>query len=83
MIQRLVRSVVGGSVSKWSVVGWSVSWWSVDLIKPREKHAWGVISPMHFGQGLFCYSNFNFYILTINKKEILSPEAVTQIFNYF
>ena len=83
MVQRLVRSVVGGSVSKWSLAVWSVSWWSVDLIKSREKHARGVISPVHFGRYLFCYSNFNFYVLTINKKQILSPEAVTQIFNYF
>ena len=36
-----------------------------------------VISPVHFGRGLFCYSS-----LTKKKKQIWSPEAATRIFNY-
>ena len=46
------------------VVSRSVSRWSVDLIKPRIKNMFEmVISPVHFGRGLFCYSNFNsFYV---------------------
>ena len=39
LIQRVVGSVVSGSMGTWSVVGWSVGRWSVDLIKPRKK-AW-------------------------------------------
>ena len=27
-----------------------------------------VISPGHFGWGLFCYSNFNFYYIDDEKK---------------
>ena len=39
-----------------------------------------MISPVHFGQGLFCYSIFS--ILTINKKQFWLLTAVTRIFNY-
>ena len=29
---------------------------------------WVVISPVHFGQGLFCYSNFNFFYIDDKEK---------------
>ena len=42
-----------------------------------------VISPVHFGRGLFCYSNSNFfYIDNKEKTNLVSPRAVTRIFNY-
>ena len=40
------------------------------------------ISHVHSGRGLFCYSNLNFSILTIKRKQISLLKAVTQIFNY-
>ena len=36
-----------------------------------------VISSMHFGRGLFCYSNIIISILTINNKKIWWSETVT------
>ena len=69
LIQRVVSSVVCGLVSKWSVVGRPVGPWSVDLIKNPEKNMfWVVISLVHFGRGLFCYSNFFFFSID-NKEE--------------
>ena len=62
MIQRVVGSVVGSSVGKWSV-----GQQSVDLIKPKKKNMFGVvISLVHFGRGLFCYSNFIFFYIDNN-----------------
>ena len=64
----MVRSVVGGSVGKWSVVGWLMGSMTVDLIKPKKKMFGVVISPVHLGRGLFCNSNFIFF-LCIDDKE--------------
>ena len=41
-----------------------------------------VISPVHFGRSLFVILILIFTISTIKKKQIWSPEAVPQIFNY-
>ena len=68
LIQRVVESVVGESVSKSSVVGCLVSRWSVNLIKPRKNMCAVVNSPAHFGRDLFCYSSFNFFYID-NKEE--------------
>ena len=37
--------------------------------KIQEKHVGVVILPVHFGQGLFCYSTFNFFY--IDDTELL------------
>ena len=68
-------------MGKWSVVGFSMGRWLVDLIKARKNMFGIVISPVHIGRGLLCYSNFNFFIL-IKKKQIWLPEVITRIFNY-
>ena len=37
--------------------------------KKTEKSMFGiVIAPVHFDQGLFCYSNFNFFYIADYKK---------------
>ena len=41
-----------------------------------------VISPVHFGRGLFWYSNFIFFYIDDKKKQIWVLEAVTRILNY-
>ena len=35
-----------------------------------------VISSVHLGWGLFCYSNFIFFCMTVKRKQIWSPEAI-------
>ena len=50
-------------MGKWLEVGCFVGRWYVDSIKPR-KNVFGVmISPVRFGLGLFCYSNFDFFYI--------------------
>ena len=61
--------LVGGSVGKWSVIGWLVGRWSVDLIKPMFGI---VILPVHFGQGLFHYFNFNSFYRQKQSLEYLT-----------
>ena len=70
---------VGGKVVGGRFIGGSVRRFN----KTLEKNMFGiVISAVPFGRGLFCYSDISLYILTINKKQIWSPEAITRIFNY-
>ena len=55
-------------MGKWSVVGWLVGRWSVDLMKPRKNMFGVVISPVQFGRGVFCYSNFSFFYIDDKEK---------------
>ena len=61
-IRLLIQRVVG------SVVGLLVDRCFMNLIKFPGKEMFGVvISPVHFGRCLFCYSSFNFF--EIDNKE--------------
>ena len=60
--------MVGGLLGKWSVVGWLVGRWPVDLMKPGKNMSEVVISPVQFGRGLFCYSNFIFFHIDDKEK---------------
>ena len=53
--------MVGGRLVGGSVV--------TDLMKPRKKHLWSSdYSPVQFGGGLFCYSNFIFFYIDDKEK---------------
>ena len=41
-----------------------------------------VISPVHFGRGLFCHSNFNFSYTDDKEETNLIVRIATRIFNY-
>ena len=70
---------VGG---RWPVVSgrWSVGRWFVGLIKIRKNMFGLVISPVHFGRGLFCCSNFNvFYIDDKNETNLIGRSSPSNL----
>ena len=58
MIQQFVGSVVGGPVVGGRLTSRSVAC-GFNKIQKKKKHVWG--NDFAFDQGLFCYSNSNFF----------------------
>ena len=77
---RLLIQDVFGPVGRW-VSGRLVGRWSVDLIKPRKNMLGVVISPVLFGWGLFCYSDFNFlYIYDKEETNLITRSSHSNLY---